>query len=545
MPTSVGLPGVWVATSDLLQGSGWHREEMPNEEEVASTGLFRLQTAEPAAPEQPAASGLAGFVRKVVPLKALTVTAMAVALVLPSVADAKAPPESFADLAEKLSPAVVNIATTQTIEPGQGPDTPQLPPGSPFEDFFKDFFERNQRPDRPRRSQSLGSGFIIDPSGIVVTNNHVIEGADAITVRLQDDTEFEAELLGTDPKTDLAVLKIDPAGQDLPFVEFGDSDALRVGDWVVAIGNPFGLGGTVTAGIVSARGRDIGQGPYDDFIQTDASINRGNSGGPLFDLEGRVIGINTAIFSQSGGSIGIGFAISSQLAIGVIDQLREFGRTRRGWLGVQIQQVTDEIADSLGLDEASGALVAAVTPSGPAQAAGIQPGDVILSFNGQEVPEMRALPRIVAETPVGEEVSVSLWRNGSGEQVTAVLGELEKAEEARIIQTSRTDGVIEDTKVSSLGLDVATLTPQLRDEYSIGGDVDGLVVREVDPDGVAAEKGLSVGDIIVEANQTEVRQPQDLADVVKDAREAGKKSVLLFVSSQGETRFIALRIDQG
>ena len=474
------------------------------------------------------------------------VVVFGIGVLAPGLADAKAPPASFADLAAELSPAVVNIATTQTIEAGRSPDLPQLPPGSPFKDFFDEFFDRNQpRSDRPRRAQSLGSGFIIDSAGIVVTNNHVIADADEITVRLQDDTEFKAVLLGTDEKTDVAVLQIDPAGRVLPSVSFGDSDKLRVGYWVVAIGNPFGLGGTVTAGIISARGRDIGQGPYDDFIQTDASINRGNSGGPLFDMDGKVIGINTAIFSQSGGSVGIGFAISSELAKGVVSQLREFGRTRRGWLGVQIQQVTDEIAESLGLPEAKGALVAAVTPGGPAESSGIEAGDVILSFNGQAVPEMRALPRIVAETQVGEEVAVRVWRAGKEQAVTAKLGELEKAEEARVVQTSQTDGVIEDTKVSSLGLDVATLTPQLREDYKVPGDIDGVVIREIATDGVAAEKGLSVGDVIVEANQREVREPKDLADAVAEAREAGKKSILLFVASQGETRFIALRIDKG
>ena len=315
---------------------------------------------------------------------------MAVALLVQGVpaADAKPLPESFADLAERLLPAVVNVATTQTVQDrGPAMDMPQFPPGSPFEEFFKDFFERNggNRPQQPRRAQSLGSGFLVSSDGIVVTNNHVIADADEIKVRLSDDTEFPAKLLGTDPKTDVAVLKIDAGDRELPFVKFGDSDRLRVGDWVVAIGNPFGLGGTVTAGIVSARGRDIGQGPYDDFIQTHASINRGNSGGPLFNLDGDVIGINTAIFSQSGGSIGIGFAISSKLSSNVVAQLREFGRTRRGWLGVRIQQVTDEIAESLGLQKARGALVADVTPDGPAKQAGIQAGDVILKFAGQDV----------------------------------------------------------------------------------------------------------------------------------------------------------------
>lgn len=324
-------------------------------------------------------------------LAAALATMLAFGMALSNPAHAKAPPESFADLAERLLPAVVNIATTQTVDSSRMPDMPQFPPGSPFEEFFKDFFERNQgqRPSRPRSAQSLGSGFIIDPAGIVVTNNHVIADADEIKVRLQDDTEYEATLIGKDPKTDVAVLSINPGNRELPYVEFGDSGALRVGDWVVAIGNPFGLGGTVTAGIVSARGRDIGQGPYDDFLQTDASINRGNSGGPLFNLEGKVVGINTAIFSQTGGSVGIGFAIASDLASGVVDQLREFGRTRRGWLGVRIQQVSPDIADSLGLDTARGALVADVTPDGPAQAAGIQPGDIITGFNGQPVDEMR------------------------------------------------------------------------------------------------------------------------------------------------------------
>ncbi len=327
----------------------------------------------------------------------------------------------------------------------------------------------------------------------MVTNNHVIADADEITVRLSDDTEFPAKLLGTDPKTDVAVLKIDPGNRELPFVKFGDSDKLRVGDWVVAIGNPFGLGGTVTAGIVSARGRDIGQGPYDDFIQTDASINRGNSGGPLFNLDGDVIGINTAIFSQSGGSIGIGFAISSKLSSNVVAQLREFGRTRRGWLGVRIQQVTDEIAESLGLQKARGALVADVTPDGPAKAAGIQAGDVILKFAGQDVSEMRELPRIVAETEVGKTVSVQVWRDGKPLEVDAKLGELEAAEQASL--TKEAPAAQEapkgaEARIESLGLGLATLTPQLRGEYTIGEQVDGVVVTQVDPTGTAGEKGF-------------------------------------------------------
>ncbi|MEM1398685.1 MAG: Do family serine endopeptidase, partial [Pseudomonadota bacterium] len=321
-------------------------------------------------------------------------------------------PDSFADLAERLLPAVVNISTTQRGPQREGPEVPQFPEGSPFEEFFRDFLERQERNGQPqRRANSLGSGFIVAEEGIVVTNFHVIEGADEITVILQDDTNLKAEVIGRDEKTDIAVLKVEP-DEPLPSVPWGDSNAMRVGDWVVAIGNPFGLGGTVTAGIVSARQRDINAGPYIDYLQTDASINRGNSGGPMFNLDGEVIGINTAIYSPSGGSVGIGFAIPSTQASVIVDQLLEFGRTRRGWLGVRIQQVTDEIAESLDLDGARGALVASVTPTGPAEEAGITQGDVIVQFDGKDVTTSRTLPRIVAETQVGKAVSVQVWRRG-------------------------------------------------------------------------------------------------------------------------------------
>ena len=480
-------------------------------------------------------------------LAAAFATILAFGMALSSQAHAKSPPESFADLAERLLPAVVNIATTQTVDSSRMPDMPQFPPGSPFEEFFKDFFERNQgqRPSRPRSAQSLGSGFIIDPAGIVVTNNHVIADADEIKVRLQDDTEYAATLIGKDPKTDVAVLSINPGDRELPFVEFGDSGALRVGDWVVAIGNPFGLGGTVTAGIISARGRDIGQGPYDDFLQTDASINRGNSGGPLFNLEGQVIGINTAIFSQTGGSVGIGFAIASDLASSVVGQLREFGRTRRGWLGVRIQQVSPDIADSLGLDGARGALVADVTPDGPAEAAGIQPGDIITGFNGQPVDEMRTLPRIVAETRVGGEVPVEIWRDGASMTVQATLGELEQAEEARMLSGDDAPEQSDQGRVDSLGLGLATLTPQLREQYGITEEVEGVVVTEVDETVDAADKGLREGDVIVEVAQDEVRSLEDVRRLLEDHRTKGKKTILLLVNRQGEQRFIPLRIDKG
>ncbi len=502
------------------------------------------------------ASSATDIVRRAGAWGAAAVCALALVVALPAnQSAAKAPPESFADLAERLLPSVVNISTTQTVQAQQrpgGPDMPQFPPGSPFEEFFKDFFERNQpnggnrggRP-APRRAQSLGSGFIIDSSGIVVTNNHVIAQADEIKVRLQDDTEFEAKLLGRDPKTDIAVLKIDPGKTKLTAVSFGDSSKLRVGDWVVAIGNPFGLGGTVTAGIVSARGRDINQGPYDDFIQTDASINKGNSGGPLFDLNGNVVGINTAIFSQTGGSVGIGFAVAARLAIPVVDQLKEFGRTKRGWLGVRIQRVTDEIAEGFGLDAARGALVAEVTQGGPAEAAGIKPGDVILTFNDRDVEEMRRLPRIVAETPVGVDVPVEVWRDGSVKKVTARIGELEEAEKAQIVPASRTEGPgpSETGRVDAVGLELSSLTDALRAEHTIADEIEGVVVLSTDPESPAAEKGIQPGDVIVEVDQTEVSEPSDVAEIVQKVIDAGrKKSVLFTVNRQGSTRFVGLRV---
>ncbi len=511
--------------------------------------LTRSEGAEPLA-----ASGRAGG-RSAVKAMAL---ALALVIVLPVAQGfAKAPSASFADLAERLLPAVVNISTTQTVQVQQrpdGPDMPQFPPGSPFEEFFKDFFERN-RPDgdrggrpSPRRAQSLGSGFIIDASGIVVTNNHVIAQADEIKVRLQDDTEFDAKLLGRDPKTDIAVLKIEPGKTKLTAVKFGDSDKIRVGDWVVAIGNPFGLGGTVTAGIVSARGRDINQGPYDDFIQTDASINKGNSGGPLFDLDGNVIGINTAIFSQSGGSVGIGFAVAARLASPVVGQLKEFGRTRRGWLGVRIQQVTDEIAEGFGLKQAKGALVAEVTKDGPAEAAGIKPGDVILTFNGRDVEEMRKLPRIVAETPVGVDVPVEVWREGALKKVTARIGELEESEKAQVVPASKVEGPssTKTGRVEAVGLELSSLSDALRAEHAIGAEVEGVVVISADPNGPAAEKGLQPGDVIVEVDQVEVSKPSDVAEIVQKVIDAGrKKSVLFTVNRQGSTRFVGLRVKKG
>ncbi|MDX5362329.1 MAG: DegQ family serine endoprotease [Alphaproteobacteria bacterium] len=454
-------------------------------------------------------------------------------------------PESFADLAEQLSPAVVNIATSQTVQ-SQRPDIPmpQFPPGTPFEEFFKDFFDRQQRGNgQPRRVQSLGSGFVIDASGYIVTNNHVIDGADEIEVNFADGRTLPAELVGTDPKTDLALLKVEP-DEPLVSVSFGDSNASRVGEWVMAIGNPFGLGGSVSVGIISARNRDINAGPYDDFIQTDAAINRGNSGGPLFNMNGEVVGVNTAIISPSGGSIGIGFAIPSTLAKSVVSQLREYGETRRGWLGVRIQSVTDEIAESLGLDKARGALVAGVSEGGPAADAGIEPGDVIVSFDGKEVPEMRQLPRIVAETEVGKTVDVDVIREGKTQTLQVRVGRLEEAEDVAAAADGATPSPSAQETVSALGLQLAPLTEEGRAQFSVPEDVTGVLVSEVAADSAAAEKGIRPGDVIVEVAQQEVSSPADVARLVEETKAGERKSILLLLNRGGDLRFVAVRLDK-
>jgi serine protease Do len=469
---------------------------------------------------------------------------------------ARSAPDSFADLAEKLLPSVVNVSTTQTVKPEQHserntPELPQFPPGSPFEEFFKDFFNHNrsQKQGEPeaetRKATSLGSGFIIDPAGYVVTNNHVIADADEITVILHDNTSLKAEVVGRDTKTDIAVLKI-KSDKPLVAVEWGDSDKSRVGDWVLAIGNPFGLGGTVTAGILSARQRDINSGPYDDFLQTDASINRGNSGGPMFDMDGQVIGINTAIYSPSGGSIGIGFAIPSALAHEVVSELitEPDHIVHRGWLGVRIQAVTDEIAESLGLDKAKGALVASVSDNGPAQAAGIQPGDVILTFDGKQVEDMRHLPRLVAETPVDKMVPVTVWRKRKDASLQVKVGRLSEVETASVTDTPKTTPKSDTDTVKALGMTLSDVTPELKEKYSLGDDAKGVVVVDVTKDGAGAEKGLRPGDVIMEAAQEEVKTASQIAGKVADAKKSGRKSILLLVERQGDLRFVALRIDQ-
>ena len=483
--------------------------------------------------------------------------ALAAALLLPGPAPAKPAPDSFADLAAKLLPAVVNVSTTQTIKPGEGgsspghslgPDVPQFPPGSPFEEFFKDFFNRNRegggnREALPRRATSLGSGFVIDPAGLVVTNNHVIADADEITVTLQDDTNFKAEVVGRDTKTDIALLRIKPS-KPLASVKFGDSDQTRIGDWVLAIGNPFGLGGTVTAGILSARAREINAGPYDDFLQTDAAINRGNSGGPMFNMNGDVIGINTAIYSPSGGSIGIGFAIPSNLARPVVEQLKEFGKPRRGWLGVNIQSVTDEIAESLGLDKPRGALIASVRDGGPAQVAGIQPGDVVLSFDGKDVSDMRHLPRIVAETAIDKAVKVTVWRKRKEVTLDVKVGELKETEQQASLPASKQQPATPSDQIQVLGLSLANMSPDLRERFSLSDDAAGVVVTNVDSASQAAEKGVKAGDMIVEVAQEEVKSAGQINDLVDAAKKAGRKSVLLLVDRQGDLRFVALKLDQ-
>nr|WP_165837643.1 DegQ family serine endoprotease [Zavarzinia aquatilis] len=465
------------------------------------------------------------------------------------IAEARGAPESFADLAEKLSPAVVNISTTQTVtgategEDGEVP-MPQFPPGSPFEEFFKDFLERQGRGNaEPRKVTSLGSGFIIDASGVIVTNNHVIQDAEEITVTLSDGTKLPAELRGKDPKTDVAVLVVKPS-KPLPFVNFGDSDKARVGDWVLAIGNPFGLGGSVSAGIISARNRDINAGPYDDFIQTDAAINRGNSGGPLFNMDGEVIGINTAIYSPSGGSVGIGFSVPSALARQVVAQLREFGQTRRGWLGVRIQSVTDEIAESLNLPKASGALVAGVDEKGPAAEGGIVAGDIILTFDGKPVADMRSLPRVVAETKIGATVDVVIWHDGKEKTVQIKVGQLDEA--ATEVADSGGKGSAPTPAKTQvvLGMSLSPLSDDLRGRHSVPEDVNGVVVTDVKSDSFAAEKGIRPGDVIVEVAQDKVTSPAQIADKVKAEKEAGKKSVLLLLSRAGDLRFVAVRIDK-
>jgi serine protease Do len=478
---------------------------------------------------------------------------------LPAWAQSHPGPGGFADLAARLLPAVVNVSTSQTIKPDKPdpkakPDAPQFTPGSPFEEFFKDFLERQgqghgeAQPEstQPHKAVSLGSGFIIDTSGLVVTNNHVIADADEITVILQDDTTIKAELVGRDVKTDLALLRI-KTEHPLVAVSFGDSEKERVGDWVLAVGNPYGLGGTVTAGIVSARSREINNNEsiYDDFIQTDAAINRGNSGGPLFNMDGEVIGINTAIFSPSGGSIGIGFAIPSTLASNIIGQIKNFGHIRRGWLGARIESVNDDVALGLGLDKSKGVLVAGLIDKSPAQQAGLQPGDVLLAIDGREISDARRFERMVSDEPIDQQIKVKIWRKRQEKLIDVKVGELDETDKTTPVSIAKPDQKAPPPlQAKALGLQLTEATPELREKYQLG-DSATVVVTDVTKGSPAGDRDLKPGDVIVEVAEQEVKSPTDITKRVEEAKKAGRKSVLLLIDRGGDLRFVAVRIDQG
>lgn len=480
--------------------------------------------------------------------RSLSFLMVMVALAMTAPAEARNAPDSFADLVERLSPAVVNISTSQKIKGAAHGALPfQVPPGQ--EEQFRDFFERFGMPNggtggeggedqEEREVQSLGSGFVIDPEGYIVTNNHVIQNAEQITVNFQDDTKLEAVVVGRDSKTDIALLKVE-SDKPLPFVTFGDSDETRVGDWVLAIGNPFGLGGTVTAGIISARARNINAGPFDDFLQTDAAINRGNSGGPMFNMRGEVIGISTAIFSPSGGNIGIGFATPSALAKPVLDQLRQFGRTHRGWLGVKIQQVTDEIAESVGLNGTHGALVLEVNKDSPAAKAGVVTGDVVISFNGKPIKEMRNLPRLVAETKIGSSVDVGVWRNGKEMHFTVKLGELDETEETVAETTEKKPGK-EVKGEKYLGMNVQDLNAALASQLGISDYKEGVVVLSVDRGGLAAKRGLRRLDVILGVNQTPIKTLKEFRAELVNAKNAGREYALVRLARGKAESYITL-----
>lgn len=520
----------------------------------------------------------AGFARTLlatVALGAMSFTGTVAIGAAPASAQQTAPirkgPDSVADLAEGLLDAVVNISTSQTVKEDGEQDgavpVPQVPEGSPFQEFFNDFFNDKDggKNSDSRKVQSLGSGFVIDAEkGFIVTNNHVIADADEIEVNFVDGSKLKAELVGKDTKTDLAVLKVDPTKHKLKSVQFGNSDGARIGDWVLAIGNPFGLGGTVTAGIISARKRDIQSGPYDDFIQTDAAINRGNSGGPLFDMDGKVIGINTAIYSPSGGSIGIGFAIPAEMAVGVIDQLKEFGEVRRGWLGVRIQPVTDDIADSLGLKDAKGALIAGLIENSGVDNKQIKAGDVVIRYDGKPVERARDLPRLVAESAVGDEIEIVVVRDGSEQTVKVKLGRLieddksteeatedqapppdmEEGEEGQEVPDAPKKEQKEQADVTVLGMKLSEIDDNVRGEFGIAEDVEGVAVLYVAPGSAAGEKRIETGDVIVDVGQVTVQSPADVKKRIDALRREGRKNALLMLASRsGELRFVTIRID--
>ncbi len=441
-------------------------------------------------------------------------------------------PESFADLAEKLMPSVVNISTTQTVVTNSNPFPFQFPPGSPFEDMFKEFGAPQKR-----KASALGSGFIIDVKGTVITNNHVIQGADDILVRVDGDKEYKAKVIGADPLSDIAVLEIQSDEKFTP-VKFGDSDKSRIGDWVIAIGNPFGLGGTVTSGIISARNRSIGLSRYEDYIQTDASINQGNSGGPLFDMNGDVIGINTAILGQSG-SIGIGFSIPSNSAKKVIDQLIKYGETKRGWLGVRIQIVTEEIANVEKLDEPKGALVASVAKNSPSDKAGIISGDIILEFDGKPIKEMKELPKIVAQTDVGKTVSVKIWRNKKEINKKIKLGRLETSEDFKV---EKKEPKKEITTIKHLKISVRKLTIKDIENRKLPKNTSGLIITNIEPE--SPINYLNVNNIIVEAQKKKINVPQDLQRIVNQTINSKEKTMLIAIyNNQNQRRYIGVKLD--
>ncbi|MEO9685515.1 MAG: Do family serine endopeptidase [Tateyamaria sp.] len=474
-------------------------------------------------------------------MRALWLGALALAFVVVQAVMAQARPDSLAPLAEQISPSVVNITTSTVIEGRTGPEG-VAPEGSPFEDFFREFQDRDGQDGRPRRSSALGSGFVISEDGFIVTNNHVIDGADEILIEFFNGDELEATLIGTDPNTDIALLKVDADGP-LPFVPFGDSDVARVGDWVVAMGNPLGQGFSVSAGIVSARNRAL-SGTYDDYIQTDAAINRGNSGGPLFNMDGQVIGVNTAILSPNGGSIGIGFSMASNVVTNVVDQLQEFGETRRGWLGVRIQDVTEDIAEAIGLDPVAGALVTSV-PDGPALDAGMKDGDVITSFAGVDVQDTRGLVRQVGNSPVGETVRVVVFRDGETVTLRVTLGRREEAEGAVPAVAVEEDEAPEAPATKEvLGLTLSTLTDEMRTELGVNEDQEGLVVTDVVETSEAYEKGLRAGDVITEAGQQKVTSIASFETRLAEVEEAGRKSLLLLVRRGSDPRFVALSLEK-
>ncbi len=443
----------------------------------------------------------------------------------------KGVPESFADLAEKLMPSVVNISTTQTIVTSTNPFPFQFPPGSPFGDMFKEFGTPQER-----KSSALGSGFIIDEKGIVVTNNHVIQDAEDIIVRVNGDKEYNAKVIGSDPLSDIAVLQLDTKEKFAP-VKFGNSDKARIGDWVIAIGNPFGLGGTVTSGIISARNRSIGLSRYEDYIQTDASINSGNSGGPLFDMNGDVIGINTAILGRSG-SIGIGFSIPSNSAKIVIDQLIEFGETKRGWLGVRIQDVTKEIADVENLGEPRGALVASVAENSPSAKAGVKAGDIILEFNGEKINQMKELPIIVAKTEVGKKVDVKIWRNKKEIIKKVTLGRLETSEDFKISEKTSP----EEIRIENLKITVRKLTDEDIKERKLPNQTDGLVILNIDKNSPLSNS-IEVNSIIIEAQKKKIRTPNDLNQITTEVLNSNQKTILLVIyNSQNQRRYIGIKL---